>query len=223
MPSTPASQSFAQWCRDLIEQPHQLFAMGLVAGLHGLLLLAMLVARIQAPPSVTQAPIAVSFVAESRQVERPLSTPSPAIPAPATIQMPLPPRPSFSEIAVSVPTENVVQQAAVTPTPVVAVAEARDAVIPPDYTAAYLNNPGPQYPYVSRRRREQGTVLLRVLVDAGGSPVQVLIGRSSGFVDLDEAAADIVRRRWRFTAAKEGNVAVEAWVEIPIEFSLKDR
>lgn len=219
----PAFESLIAGCRRLLEQPHQLFAMGLVAGLHALLLLAMLVTRIQAPPAVTQEPIAVSFVAESRRAERPVSTPRPEIPAPATIQMPLPPRPSFSEIAVSVPTENVVQQAAVAPTPVVAAAEARDAVVPPDYTAAYLNNPGPQYPYVSRRRREQGTVLLRVLVDARGAPVQVQIGRSSGFVDLDEAAADIVRRRWRFVAAMEGNVAVEAWVEIPIEFSLKDR
>lgn len=183
----------------------------------------MLVARIQAPPSVTQAPIAISFVAESRREEPPAAAPRPAIPPPAAIQMPLPPRPSFSEITISVPTETVVQQAPVVPAPAATAVETRDAVVPPDYTAAYLNNPGPQYPYVSRRRREQGTVLLRVLVDARGSPVQVLIGRSSGFVDLDEAAADVVRRRWRFAAATEGNVAVEAWVEIPIEFSLKDR
>ena len=31
---------------------------------------------------------------------------------------------------------------------------AQPVVVPPDYSAAYLNNPGPQYPYAARRRRE---------------------------------------------------------------------
>lgn len=220
-----AIHPFSSWYRRLIEQPHHVFAMGLVIGVHGLLLAAMLVARVSAPPPVAQDPIAVTFVAEARREPVP-AMPRPAMPQPASIQMPLPvpPRPSFSEITVSVPVEQVAPSALVTPAPdPTPVAEVQDAVVLPDYTAAYLNNPGPQYPYASRRRREQGTVLLKVLVDAGGSPVQVLVGSSSGFAALDEAAVDIVRRRWRFVPAKQGGTAVEAWVEIPMEFALKDR
>lgn len=94
---------------------------------------------------------------------------------------------------------------------------------PPDYQAAYLNNPGPQYPIISRRRREEGLVTLKILVSAGGEPEQVLIDNSSGYAELDTAAADMVRKRWRFVPAREGEQRVSAWVVVPISFQLKNR
>lgn len=68
------------------------------------------------------------------------------------------------------------------PSPVASTAASEDAVIvSPDFTADYLNNPGPKYPEASRRRREEGVVLLKVLVSETGNPEQVLIDRSSGY------------------------------------------
>lgn len=39
--------------------------------------------------------------------------------------------------------------------------------------ANYLRNPKPLYPTISRRLKEQGTVLLRVFVTASGQPTRV--------------------------------------------------
>ncbi|MFM1892145.1 MAG: hypothetical protein RLZ44_1222 [Pseudomonadota bacterium] len=96
-------------------------------------------------------------------------------------------------------------------------------MVPPDFRAAYLANPGPRYPVASRRRREQGVVLLKVRVTAEGSPEQVVIERSSGFADLDNAAASVVKERWKFVPARQGEATVSAWVVVPLEFVLKDR
>jgi protein TonB len=93
-------------------------------------------------------------------------------------------------------------------------------VTPPIFDADYLDNPAPAYPVASRRGGEQGRVVLRVLVNPGGSADEVQIRTSSGFVRLDEAARDTVRR-WRFVPARRGEEAVPAWVLIPISFRLE--
>ncbi|MDE0853533.1 MAG: energy transducer TonB, partial [Nevskia sp.] len=77
----------------------------------------------------------------------------------------------------------------------------------------------PDYPHLSRRLKESGTVLLRVLVSAEGRPGQIELNQSSGYVRLDQAAIEAVRQ-WRFVAAKQGEQAVSAWVIVPINFQL---
>jgi periplasmic protein TonB len=91
---------------------------------------------------------------------------------------------------------------------------------PPKFDADYLNNPAPYYPPLSRRVGEQGRVLLRVFVDASGNPDVVEIKHSCGFPRLDLAAVEAVRK-WRFSAARQGQQTVAAWVLVPITFSLK--
>jgi protein TonB len=95
-----------------------------------------------------------------------------------------------------------------------------EPVSPPRFDAAYLNNPAPTYPPVSRRLHEQGTVLMRVRVSRQGAAEEVLIEHTSGSQRLDTAAMDAVRR-WRFVPAHRGNEAVEAWVLVPIEFEMR--
>ncbi|HWK48897.1 MAG TPA: energy transducer TonB, partial [Steroidobacter sp.] len=67
------------------------------------------------------------------------------------------------------------------------------------------------------------TVMLKVLVNVAGAAEQVLVDTSSGYPSLDEAAADIVRRRWRFVPATQNNLPVAAWVHVPMVFELKTR
>lgn len=93
-------------------------------------------------------------------------------------------------------------------------------VIEPRFDAAYLNNPAPTYPAVSRRLGEQGRVLLRVHVDEQGSPTTVTLRTSSGHDRLDNVALETVRR-WKFVPAKRGEEAVGAWVIVPIVFDLR--
>lgn len=88
------------------------------------------------------------------------------------------------------------------------------------YDAAYLNNPHPTYPMSARRLREEGKVMLRVLVSSAGLPSRVELRSSSGSARLDRAAREAVAR-WRFVPAKRGNAAVESWVLVPIVFKLQ--
>ncbi len=95
-----------------------------------------------------------------------------------------------------------------------------EAVIPPAFNAAYLRNPPPRYPQAARRNGDEGTVMLRVLVNPEGAPVQVELDRSSGSSPLDSAAVDAVRN-WRFVPARRGTQNVEGWVRVPIVFRLE--
>lgn len=90
----------------------------------------------------------------------------------------------------------------------------------PRFDAAYLNNPAPVYPPLSRRAGEEGRVVLKVYVEPTGTPGTLQIQTSSGHDRLDRAALAAVSR-WRFIAAKRGGDPVGAWVLVPIVFSLK--
>ena len=94
------------------------------------------------------------------------------------------------------------------------------AVTAARFDAAYLNNPRPGYPALSRRLREEGQVTLRVLVSPDGQPAQVELRTSSGSERLDRAAREAVAR-WRFVPARRGDIAIESWVLVPIVFKLQ--
>ena len=87
------------------------------------------------------------------------------------------------------------------------------------FDAAYLHNPRPNYPPLSRRLGEEGRVLLKVRVMPDGNPAAVDLEKSSNFERLDEAARQVVAR-WRFIPAKRGDDAIEASVIVPIVFRL---
>lgn len=93
-------------------------------------------------------------------------------------------------------------------------------VVAPRFDAAYLNNPEPDYPTLSKRLGEEGRVLLRVLVTPEGLADQVEVRQSSGYARLDQAALATVKR-WRFTPARRGEERVLAWVLVPLSFQLE--
>lgn len=85
-------------------------------------------------------------------------------------------------------------------------------------TVEYVRAPAPVYPAESRRRRERGTCLLRVMVDASGNPAQIQVERSSGYARLDDAAREAVEKAL-FHPYEVNGVAQPAQVLIPIEFA----
>ena len=128
-------------------------------------------------------------------------------------------RPVMTEAAVS---ENQIKaeqpvQTIEAPEKIEAVAE--PVIEPPRFGAAYLNNPPPAYPSVSRRSGEQGRVLLRVLVSENGLAESVQLDSSSGHEKLDRAAIEAVKK-WSFVPAKRSNQPVSAYVLVPVNFSL---
>lgn len=92
-------------------------------------------------------------------------------------------------------------------------------VTPPDFKAAQLGNPAPSYPYLSRKAREEGVVMLRVMVTPEGRAGEVRLERSCGHNRLDDAAMATVKK-WRFMPARRAGEAVAAWVLVPITFAL---
>jgi protein TonB len=90
----------------------------------------------------------------------------------------------------------------------------------PATAVQYLDPPAPAYPSLSRRMREAGRVVVRVLIDPHGAPRQLAVQQSSGHVRLDDSALAAVRAA-RFRPYAEDGVAVAVWVLVPIVFSLE--
>lgn len=162
---------------------------------------------------------------------QPRPTPQPAVSKqqPVARQRPAPPRaePSQPTLTSAATAANAVEvtapaaQPAPPAPPVQAQAkEAPAAIVPPRFDAAYLSNPAPEYPRLSRRMGEEGRVLLKVQVGADGRPTDVSIFKSSGFPRLDESARDTVLRSWRFVPARQADQAVAGTVKVPIDFTL---
>lgn len=91
----------------------------------------------------------------------------------------------------------------------------------PGTAAIAHSTPQPEYPPLSRRRGEQGTVTLRISVDDHGGVAHVELVDSSGFRRLDEAAIAGVRA-WRFEPATEASGApIDSEVLWRVVFELK--
>jgi periplasmic protein TonB len=81
-----------------------------------------------------------------------------------------------------------------------------------------IASPAPSYPSDALRNRESGTVVLRVHVDANGSPYAVDLLQSSRSRSLDRAATQAVKR-WRFRPALRGGQPVPGEIQVPISFN----
>jgi periplasmic protein TonB len=79
--------------------------------------------------------------------------------------------------------------------------------------------PYPVYTDEARQVKMQGTVTLRVLVDADGKASEIRVARGVGY-GLEERALQTVRG-WKFKPARDaGRRAVPAWVTIEVVFRL---
>ncbi len=144
----------------------------------------------------------------------PVSPPAEVAPAPAAVTATLP--------AISEPAPAPGPPAPAPSSP--ALVASKPSTTPPDGVTRTARPQGgyqvrPTYPAAPRRLGIQGTTMLRVHVLADGRIGDVLVERSAGHPDLDQAATDAVRR-WRFEPARRGEDAVAMWVLLPVEFRL---
>ena len=91
---------------------------------------------------------------------------------------------------------------------------------PIEASLAYLANPL-QYPVQALRQHMYGTVLLHVLVDETGKPVEANVTRGSGHALLDRSAREQVLATWRFQPAMLNGRAIRAWATVPVAFALR--
>lgn len=75
----------------------------------------------------------------------------------------------------------------------------------------------PEYPELARKERIQGTVLVRVLVDEEGKVVR--IGQIRGQAVFRDAVREAMQK-WEFAPARQGGLAVRAWVVQPLCFEM---
>lgn len=172
------------------------------------------------PPRPAEAPKPVA-----RKVAPPPPAPAPA-PAPLPVAKPTPdpapqaPTAATTQVALAPLTQPVAPPAPPAPPVVVAKAAPAAPVELPSTDADYLQNPRPAYPAISRKLREQGKVVVDVLIGADGSAQQAKVTASSGFDRLDAAALATVQR-WRYVPGKKGGVATAMWFSVPINFVLE--
>lgn len=201
-------------------------------------LLAAALMSLPAPAAALSPPAVVGVLVSGHSEPRlsPLAPPStrPEVrPAPARALAPglapserapdlpgeaLPPTPA-TDTAPAPASEPVASAASQSPAPAAAYSGASPTVTPPRSDAAHLDNPRPVYPAVSRRLKEQGTVVLEVFILADGSVGDLRVKRSSGFPRLDEAALAAVRR-WTYVPARRGSEPLALWHSQSLVFSL---
>jgi protein TonB len=154
-------------------------------------------------PQVKPQPRAVQKTAPAPQPIA-VATPEPAAAAPTGVTTPQPAAPAAAAPATAGP-----------PSP-----PAPPRIELPSSDAAYLNNPKPPYPALSKRLGEQGKVVVRVLIGVDGTAQQAEIRTSSGYDRLDQAALATVLK-WRYVPGKRGGVAETMWFNVPINFVLE--
>ncbi|NUS61949.1 MAG: energy transducer TonB [Lysobacter sp.] len=100
-----------------------------------------------------------------------------------------------------------------------------ESVTPPGPLAGasleYVSASPPPYPKDAPRRGIEGTVMLEVLVDVDGRPLDVRVQTSSGNRSLDEAARKHVLKRWMFKPAMQSGRAVQAVGLVPVRFTMR--
>ncbi|MSQ18835.1 MAG: energy transducer TonB [Betaproteobacteria bacterium] len=145
------------------------------------------------------------------------SAPPPRIEAPAP--PPEPPAPIEAKPTKAVEAAPPTPPVPPPPSPLLAPAPPPVPITAPGFNAAYLSNPSPAYPSVSRRFGEQGKVLVRVFVDPNGLPSRVELETTSGYPRLDNVAIETVKR-WKFVPARQGEKPIAASVLVPVVFKL---
>jgi periplasmic protein TonB len=86
---------------------------------------------------------------------------------------------------------------------------------------AYVTATAPPYPRPEARAGISGTVLLKVLVDIDGRPLDVVVLESSGNRNLDRSAREHVLKNWLFQPAMRDGKAVQAYGKVPVVFSMQ--
>lgn len=164
--------------------------------------------------STLAAPVSVTFIQqEEKRPERP-PVDQPTLAPVHQVFVPPP------EVVVDMEPSTTAIAATAVDTPPPSIPASGSASIPEMSNVAYLVQPAPRYPTESRRIREQGLVMLRVLIDETGHAKAVEIYRSSGHPRLDEAARAAVSRAV-FKPYIDAGIARSAAAIVPVEFSLR--
>ena len=203
--------------RTLSLDPKRIVATSAAICVHvAVLMMLMMPAQVAPPKLIRDTPLVVQEIKEELE-------PTPVLPSTPTTRIET--RREPVSVPVQVPIENT------TPSPVDPYVE--QVTIEPQVentftvdsgpTFAQIRadvSPAPPYPAQALTRRLTGLVMLKVLVDASGKPLDVAVETSSGVRMLDDAALKFVLKRWHFVPATQDGRAIQAYALVPISFEL---
>ncbi|MFT3763082.1 MAG: TonB family protein [Pseudoxanthomonas sp.] len=198
----------------------RILAYAAVAAVHVLAFLLLLMPMAAQPPQATlpdesKPPVWLKKI----EVERP------PVPDPVPIARPQPRAPQVDRIAVPTTPTPAVDNGSIAVEPTVegnAPADIAPVAGPVSVNQlAYLRATPPPYPRAEQSAGIGGTVLLRILVDVDGAPLEAVVEQSSGNRNLDRAAQRHVLKTWRFQPAMRDGHAVQAYGLVPIVFSVQ--
>lgn len=196
-----------------------------------LLLHAGALAALRAGPSasapvVAPAVLQVNLIAEAIQAPAAPQAPAEPFSKPAPVKAAPRPKPAPGPVPAS-SEQTAPQQASVAPVAEASPASGSQAPTavespspPPVREPAAISCRTPAYPPEARRRRETGTVLLRLLVDVDGTVTDRRIEQSSGFELLDEAALTALSR-CKFTPGTVDGHPQTAWARLRYVWKLE--
>ena len=177
--------------------------------------------------------IATAFETVKVETVRFIDPPPKVLPVPDIVVKPLPkPVPVTAPVHQPITHTQPVTQPVVTTPPTTEPSLNSKPETPPSTTAPLVIAPGVvslayrsaplRFPPQAARQRMQGTVMLRVLVDESGKPIDVVIEHSSGYTLLDKSAREQVLASWQFQPAVMDGHAVRAWARVPVNFALQE-
>jgi protein TonB len=203
-------------------RPERTAGLAFVVVLHAAVLWGLMQHRLVSSPQDAMT-LFVNFIAPPTPEKK--TEPKPPLPRPKPIEK-TQPRQIVAETPVVAPSDHIAPPPPekTAPEPLV---EAPSMPLPvgpvaltSELSVACPERAPPSYPPSSRRLGEEGTVLLRVELDAQGKVSLARIATSSGFARLDEAALAAVKT-WRCTPATRNGQPVSASARQPFKFLLQ--
>lgn len=161
------------------------------------------------PPPPRQPPVPPTHQTASKAVQPPIVAPPSIVATPATPTLATSPLPSPLPTRITVPAAPAAV-AGPAPAPAAAPTDAGDL------SSTMISAKAPTYPLDSRRKHEEGTVVLKVVLGTDGQVSDISVSRGSGSDRLDQAALSAVRKwRWKPVVRNGEAVMVEGMVTIP--------
>jgi protein TonB len=198
---------------------------GFVIGLHVLIVYALASGLAHQMVEVMKSPLETKIIKE----EKPPDEDTPPPPPPPKLVAPPPPYIPPPEISIqqtqSVNAITAVQKEVVVPKPA---PTPQVAVVAPPVHVPAGTDPNkycprkPDYPSLSKRNSEEGTVILEFLIGDDGSVKDSKVVQSSGHTRLDEAARSGLSSYCHFKPATDDGKPVQTWQQLKYTWRLDD-
>lgn len=105
--------------------------------------------------------------------------------------------------------------------PALAASGGVQASVPPAVDITFKNQNPPRYPMASVKNREQGRVMLDVIIDAHGNVAGVAVQAKGTTASARlQTAAMVAAANWKFTPGMKNGTPVGGEVRIPVDFAL---